>query len=188
VSFDGKITPGRSPKSYLEVPSIFYNFLNFEVVKRHLLSYKTILLFLLLTQVFYARGQERYVIVVDGIPMKPIAEIDSLYRYLGPDQNDTLFFIERVLIAYNLKPTDIQSCDWLRTSIMDIGCLPPAPILYFRTKVIKQFYQNGKLRRRRKGIPVSYFKCNRVLLPEAVRKNWRIGQEKLEQIEIIIPD
>lgn len=112
----------------------------------------------------------------------------------GPDQNDTLFFIERVLIAYNLKPTDIQSCDWLRTSIMDIGCLPPAPILYFRTKVIKQFYQNGKLKRRRKGIPVSYFRCdkyflsNKSLLAETGRKNWRIGQEKLEQIEIIIPD
>ena len=194
MSFDGKITPGRSLKNYLEVPSIFYNFPNFEVVKRHLLSYKTILLFLLLTQVFYASGQERYVIEVDGNPMKTIAEIDSLYRNLGPEKKDTLLFTERVLIAYNLDSTDLQSCDWVRLSKHSIGCNPASFILFIQTKVIKEFYLNDKLKRRRKGIPVSYFRCdnyflsNKSLLAEAVRKNWRIGQEKLDQIEIIIPD
>lgn len=172
----------------IDVPSIFYKILNFEFVKGLLLSYKTILLFLFLTQVFYARGQDKVIVVIDGIPALPTAETDSLFRNIGPDKKDTLLFCEKMLIAYNLESKDIQSCVWMKPSIHSIGCYPASSILYFQTKKIKQFYLNGKLKRRRKGIPVSYFKYYQDLLPEAVRKNWRIGQEKLEQIEIIIPD
>lgn len=157
-------------------------------MKRHLLSYKTILLFLLLTQVLYASGQEKDIVVIDGIPALPTAETDSLFRNIGPDKKDTLLFCEKILIAYNLESKDIQSCVWMRPSIHSIGCNPASSVLYFQTKKIRQFYLNGKLKRRRKGIPISYFKYYQKLLPEAVRKNWRIGQEKLEQIEIIIPD